>query len=355
MENYLGEFLKKQSPVEGGADELLFESQALNGIKRCFENSPKDFAAQAEAASRVGQLIRQTVRFSSTNSNTPLLRPEMLAENPIANCIGHTILSSECLEKVGIDHYIVFMNDHAVLIVPDTDNQNAFLLDAVVEGFCVETAGFADLRGVDRRLTSGELFADTTFDSLKFMGEQTTRAPIDTLIDKHPWMSFSSEEKLLRDENTARDFTLKARIYPSIPGRMLLQKYYDADIYCQQDELELMTQAITELDGVWPETDSRNYRMELARTAIKSLIAQEHYQQAIKVAEVFDSSLSPGDGSNNGVVLGDTLRKIANITRDESMAKLALETYENSSTNDKLLRGKIRAAKSLVERLGGEV
>lgn len=350
MDYRLGEYLPLGFEVD--AKNSAGSPKTLRAIKDRFEASEQDFAAQTLAAQEVGELLRETLDFAAVNSLTPLLRPDNLANNLATNCFGHTIVASECLDDIGVEHFIAYINGHSVVLVVDEKSEKAFVLDAAMADFCVETTGFVDLKAAIDGLATDKLYGDTRFDSQTFIHEQRAKKQLPELIEKLPWLSFSTERKLFTDKDVKRDFTLFARLYPSVPGRLMLQHHHDAFVRYERGEYSEVSDAVVELDGIWPDVDMRGYDDSILGSAIKKAIANGLYDQAVQMAVAYDSSLMPEDVTKNRLVLADTLRKIARGSRRADIAKAALNLYERSDVKNRQLRWrKMQAGRLLLQEL----
>lgn len=125
--------------IEIGRERLL-DSTQLKIIGTAYEQSPLTFNDAIEAAILVGHLVRQTLEFAPTTDGTPLLTAESIAERETANCYGYTIVASECLDQIkGLEHYIGYVNQHAVIMLFDRPSQRSFLLDVPTNELCKET------------------------------------------------------------------------------------------------------------------------------------------------------------------------------------------------------------------------
>ncbi len=104
--------------IEIGRERLL-DSTQLKIIGTAYEQSPLTFDDATNAAVLVGHLVRQTLEFEDMDEATPLLTTELIAQREKANCYGYTIVASECLDQIGVEHYVGYVNQHAVVMLFD--------------------------------------------------------------------------------------------------------------------------------------------------------------------------------------------------------------------------------------------
>ena len=155
--------------------ELLLDSQQLKLIRAVYEQSPQTYDAATKAAVDIAQVVRQTVDFAPTLANSPLLDAVEVANREATNCFGHVIIASECLEQLGIEHFVSYANQHAMVTLFDRGSERAFLLDVATEELCCDMTGVIGSGAPNPldQLAMGELRAVNTF----FSGELLKRLP----------------------------------------------------------------------------------------------------------------------------------------------------------------------------------
>lgn len=153
----------------GTQRQELMESQALLAIQEQYTQSSKKFDDMVYAAREVGALVRETLDFGVTTNSTPLLEATAIAQNEATNCYGHTIVASECLERIGVEHCISYANQHTFVTLFDRQGDGAFMLDvATKELWCDMTSAIG---GEDplNQFAKGELRAINTLYSRELL------------------------------------------------------------------------------------------------------------------------------------------------------------------------------------------
>lgn len=145
--------------------EFLLDSQQLKLIRAVYEQSPQTFDAATKAAVDIARVVRQTVDFAPTLANSPLLDAVEVANREATNCFGHVIIASECLEQLGIEHFVSYANQHAMVTLFDRSSERAFLLDVATEELCCDMTGVIGSGASNPldQLAMGELRAVNTF------------------------------------------------------------------------------------------------------------------------------------------------------------------------------------------------
>lgn len=314
--------------IEIGRERLL-DSTQLKIIGTAYEQSPLTFDDAIEAAILVGHLVRQTLEFAPTTDGTPLLTAESIAERETANCYGYTIVASECLDQIkGLEHYIGYANQHAVIMLFDRPSQRSFLLDVPTNELCKETTEAISGKDPQDQLMSGELRAVNWLQTSELVKNLPPSINRDAFVSSRPWLNFADANSQQYRDGDTRNSLLQLITLPSIPGRELLRVHYDAIIHNRHDEFGAAYESLSLLPGIYPDVDRRNDLKE-ADQLCKKLISQGMGQQAIELAQTVHASLSPGDTTVNRFFLGDILRKVATATGNATLVEQAIQTYEH--------------------------
>ena len=314
--------------IEIGRERLL-DSKQLKIIGTAYEQSPLTFDDGIEAAILVGSLVRQTLEFAPTTDGTPLLTAESIAEREIANCYGYTIVASECLDQIkGLEHYIGYANQHAVIMLFDRPSQRSFLLDVPTNELCKETTEAISGKDPQDQLMSGELRAVNWLQTSELVKNLPPSINRDAFVSSRPWLNFADVTSQQYRDGDRRNSLLQLITLPSIPGRELLRVHYDAIIHNRHDEFGAAYESLSQLPGIYPDVDRRNDLKE-ANQLCKKLITQGMGEQAIELAQTVHASLSPGDTTVNRFFLGDILRKVATATGSVELVEQAIQTYEH--------------------------
>ena len=314
--------------IEIGRERLL-DSKQLKIIGTAYEQSPLAFEDATNAAVLVGHLVRQTLEFAPTTDGTPLLTAESIAERETANCYGYTIVASECLDQIkGLEHYIGYVNQHAVIMLFDRPSQRSFLLDVPTNELCKETTEAISGKNPQDQLMSGELRAVNWLQTSELVKNLPPSINRDAFVSSRPWLNFADVTSQQYRDGDRRNSLLQLITLPSIPGRELLRVHYDAIIHNRHDEFGAAYESLSQLPGIYPDVDRRNDLKE-ANQLCKKLITQGMGQQAIELAQTVHASLSPGDTTVNRFFLGDILRKVATATGNAKLVEQAIQTYEH--------------------------
>ena len=323
--------------------ELLLESKKLCNIKSVYEKSDKTFDDIAEAAKSVAELVRETLYFRSTDSSSREFNAENIAKYEVANCYGHTIVASECLEKLGIEHFISYANQHTFITLFDRESDRSFMIDVLTKELCCEmttAVGFTSSHPLDK-FSCGELKSQDSLKTDELLKQLPATVNWAEFIDKRPWLMFP-DRRDYRD-GYGKFARLQMLTFPSIPGRLLLLDDYSARINLLNGQYEVAAGKIEDLSGIYLDTDPRN-NLEEAGKLCRELIKQDSGDLAIQVASAVNDSLLSGDSSKNRLFLPDVMRKVAKHDRDINLLNEAIRLYKEI-INSKLLNEAIRLHK----------
>ena len=334
--------------------ELLLESKKLCNIKSVYEKSDKTFDDIAEAAKSVAELVRETLYFGSTGSGSRELNADNIAKYEVANCYGHTIVASECLEELNIEHFISYANQHTFITLFDRESDRSFMIDVLTKELCCEmttAVGFTSSHPLDK-FSCGELKSQDSLKTDELLQQLPATVNRAEFIDKRPWFMFP-DRRDYRD-GYGKFARLQMLTFPSIPGRLLLLDDYSARINLLNGQYEVAAGKIEDLSGIYLDTDPRN-NLEEADKLCRELIKQGSGDLAIQVASLVNDSLLSGDSSKNRLFLPDVMRKVAKHDRDINLLNEAIRLYReiiNSKPKyDSLAVGKLRAAEKLLRSM----
>ena len=328
--------------------EPLLESQQLRLIRATYEQSPKTFDDITEAATSVAHLIRQTLDFASTGSLSPALEPETIAETEAANCFGHTIVASECLEELGIEHFISYANQHAFVTLFDRQSDRSFMIDVATKELCCEMTGTIGRQNPLDQLCRGQLRAENSlFTDDLLLRQLPPSINREDFLAVREWLRFPDNQFEHRDSR--RGSILQMFTLPSIPGRLLLLDEYNAQIDRLHGRYKEAADTLVDLPGLYLDVDPRNNLEEVGRLC-EQLIKRGCGELAIEVARIVNESLPDDDHSKTKLFLPDIMRKTAKSMSDVKLLKEAIEEYkrvlkDSRSRNTNLIEGKLRAAR----------
>lgn len=323
--------------------ELLLESKKLCNIKSVYEKSDKTFDDIAEAAKSVTELVRETLYFGSTGSGSRELNADNIAKYEVANCYGHTIVASECLEELNIEHFISYANQHTFITLFDRESDRSFMIDVLTKELCCEmttAVGFTSSHPLDK-FSCGELKSQDILKTDELLKQLPATVNWAEFIDKRPWLMFP-DRRDYRD-GYGKFARLQMLTFPSIPGRLLLLDDYSARINLLNGQYEVAAGKIEDLSGIYLDIDPRN-KLEEVDKLCRELIKQGSSDLAIQVASAVNDSLLSGDSSKNRLFLPDVMRKVAKHDRDINLLNEAIRLYKEI-INSKLLNEAIRLHK----------
>lgn len=323
--------------------ELLLESEKLCSIKNAYEESDKTFDDIAEAAKSVAELVRETLYFGSTGSGSRELNADNIAKYEVANCYGHTIVASECLEELNIEHFISYANQHTFITLFDRESDRSFMIDVLTKELCCEmttAVGFTSSHPLDK-FSCGELKSQDILKTDELLKQLPATVNWAEFIDKRPWLMFP-DRRDYRD-GYGKFARLQMLTFPSIPGRLLLLDDYSARINLLNGQYEVAAGKIEDLSGIYLDIDPRN-KLEEVDKLCRELIKQDSGDLAIQVASAVNDSLLSGDSSKNRLFLPDVMRKVAKHDRDINLLNEAIRLYKEI-INSKLLNEAIRLHK----------
>ena len=328
--------------------ELLLESQQLRAINDEYEQSPKTFDDTARAAMSVASLVRETLDFAPTSNSSQPLRAEIIAETEVANCFGYTIVTSECLERLGIEHFISYANQHTFITLFDRQSDRSFMIDVKTEELCCEMTGAVGRENPFDQLWRGQLRAENSLFTDELLMRQLPQSiNRENFLAVRGWLRFPDPQ--LEHRDSRRGSILQMFTLPSIPGRLLLLDEYNARIDQLRGKYEEAASALVDLPGLYLDVDPRNNLEEVGKLC-KRLIVQGYDELAIEVARMVNESLPDDDHSKNELFLPDVVRRVAKKNDDIGLLRKAIQLYESLPRNS-LTEGKLRAAKRGLDKL----
>ena len=341
----------KSSRVEQGGNgqrELLFESRQLRAINEEYEQSPKTFDDTARAAISVASLVRETLDFAPTSNSSQPLRAEIIAETEVANCFGHTIVTSECLERLGIEHFISYANQHTFITLFDRQSDRSFMIDVKTRDLCCEMTGAVGRENPLDQLWRGQLRAENSLFTDELLMRQLPQSiNRENFLAVRGWLRFPDPQ--LEHRDSRRGSILQMFTLPSIPGRLLLLDEYNARINQLHGKYETAASALVDLPGLYLDVDPRNNLEEVGKLC-KRLIARGYDELAIEVARMVNESLPDDDHSKTKLFLPDVMRRVAKENKDIGLMEEAVRLYESLPRNS-LTEGKLKAAKRDLDKL----
>lgn len=322
--------------------QRLPDSTQLKIIGTAYEQSPLTFDDAIEATILVGHLVRQTLEFEDMDEATPLLTAELLAQREKANCYGYTIVASECLDQIGVEHYVGYVNQHAVVMLFDrtSGSKRSFLLDVATKEFYQETTKAVGGEDPLDQLWRGELRAINTLQTSELLRKVDIDDPgkRQKFINERFWLSFDKDSRHRDDD--VYDYLLHSQLQlitmPSVPGREMLRLYHNVIINTlsnNPDPVAASEDIIDQFAGIYPDIDPRN-KLKHAKALRTKLIDRHMGDSALALADVIKASLLPDDTSESRFFKGDTLRRIAKAESDPKKIDEAIKEYDNNNDDD---------------------
>ena len=154
--------------------------------------------------------------FAPTLANSPLLDAVEVANREATNCFGHVIIASECLEQLGIEHFVSYANQHAMVTLFDRGSERAFLLDVATEDM-TGVIGSGAPNPLDQ-LAMGELRAVNAFFSEELLKRLPPSIDRQKFMSSRPWLSFDAIDAAQSHEYKPRNRILQFLNYLQYQG-----------------------------------------------------------------------------------------------------------------------------------------
>ena len=326
--------------------------------------------AKIEVASSIASQVNRSLWFPVTNAerddfvdhHLPFPLPlETIAEKQITNCFGYTLVTSECLEKVGIEHWIGFANGHSFLLLPSKDN--IYYLDALSPLFNQQLGGALErgnTESIESQLASHQRAA-VILDSQKFA--MNVELEVDSAARKYPWLivdkaraggQLTSANRQIQSQKYGSQYKLIMSVFEQERGRDALEKYVALQCSLNTGDVQRSCMILRSLDGNFPELDARQSHEEIKSLATR-LCATDPNAALKLVNEYFKNNFTLTQDSRIPEVKGDIMRKIARITRDSTAAQMATDAYAEAMKRplafSAAVAGKIASAECLWKEL----
>jgi hypothetical protein len=350
--------------IEAGlAPEPLLESARFMEIQADFDASEKSYEDAVKAAYQAAGLIRKYIEFSDHTADQPELTPEWIGESHKTNCHGHSIVASECLERLGIEHFIGFANQHSFVLMQDAVTGQVDLIDTPVEKLCIDITpalGTVALHGRTRGDQGGadHLQGHTILALAPFSDKYRALA-------RRPWLSFlarKNDNYFLNpnDESQKRAGQLMMRSYEPKRGRAVLLSY-DSFVHATlRRDVVRSHEWLQDLDGTYPDIDRRN-NLRAPTRLVRAFGLRALVDEALGDIAIIESSLQP---FTNDLILrlwpADERRRLGVKMKSAEIIQQTLESYdeiyetrdsEGGSTVD--IEARIRKARSQLNRIIG--
>ena len=335
---------------------VLTESQRFKRIEAVFLASDGGYSDMVEAADEVGHMVRQTLSFGSQTLRDPRLwRKDHRTNTLQTNCYGHTIIASELMAAIGIEHYVSFVNTHAFVVVLNREGRQAHMVDCPTKDLFLDIdnaiAGQWPLSQFEENPEKS--FATNMIDTTAILSRVTRKRPAQ-VVSENEWLGQNARKTFSLDRDTIEAPLLIMRTYRADEGRSMLEHYGLLLQYTVSGQLGSAVDQLRRLEGTYPDVERSN-DLYLARKLRGMLLGKKMYSEMEDVARIVDASLSKfgsdQDRTPNKYFLLDTLRMIAFANRDAEVLRSVAAAYRIEFGDDSLTIGKSKRAQQLAARL----
>lgn len=330
---------------------LLHDAAELSRIKdgldtvQAFGQDVYD-SAKLDAAIMIAGHVKTALHFPITNNERddfvehrlPFPLPlETVTERQITNCFGFTLVTSECLEEAGIDHWIGFANGHSFLLLP-YGNNNVYYLDSLSPEFNqpVDTAlERGDGLSIKEQLQMHNRAA-VMLDSQKL--SINVGLEVDSAARKFPWLvvdkahnggQLQSMNERTRMQKYESQYKLILSVFDMHEGRSALENYVALQCSLNTANVERSCMLLKDLSGRFPDLDARQTHEEVKSLATKLCVTDP--AAAVELVEdYFINNFALTGDSRIPEAMGDLLRKIARISNNREAAQKAIDAYNET-------------------------
>lgn len=321
-------------------------------------------AAQAEiveCAEQVAQTVSETLAYQSFADKSRTLSPEQLATDQISNCYGFTVVASECLESVGVPHWIGYVNDHACCIVTDEKRSFAWFMSAVsprMNTMLDATIYTEELQTADQSIEQYGR-AVIKFKSHEFIDSIDTISNA-SLLSKNEWLTTQSRTTAhyaTTDEmahlRQMRSMNLHMSLFSPQAGREMLEHYASMIDCVRHNQFAKAYKHIAALRGSYPEIDVRVQKADI-EAAIQRYGSLGLVTLAEKSIESLRESVQISKDPRHDIWTGDKFRKIARHTGSIVCAQQAVAAYSQAlktTKYPKVVEQKLSKSQALLDQL----
>lgn len=264
-----------------------------------------------------------------------------LTEKQVADCFGFTIVASECIDSVGIDHWIGFANGHSGLLLPSEEGQGLHFVDPLSPVLSQD---------LQHSLVSGSTVVEdmsrygrSAVELNTFSLAHRARGDDFDLLKEHPWLIFKRSEDTVtrefeypddygshREPDSLRPARLKVlmSVYKPADGRQMLQEYNAFQLAYNQGDFVGAAARVQGMRGSFPQVDARRNHTEIKKI-VSELGKHDMVAYARRVMDSYFESFVLMDGDSRfKMAEGDALRVLAREGQDLESAQQAIMRYE---------------------------
>jgi hypothetical protein len=312
----------------GVASESLLESARFLTIAAAYEVSEKTYDDQVEAAYATAHLVRQSLRFDTYETRSDWVSADDVATDQRTNCHGYTIVTSECLEHVGIPHYPALANQHSFIVLQTPDGTHTNLIDTAVKQLYVDSDGAISEPPIasqiaERMTGANELDMNAVLSQSGFSNKEQA-------LYTYPWMSFqkfSTSSRTYAIEKEQRHNRLMLRTYEPEQGRQILQAYANFMLAMRRSNFDTAHRQLQPLDGEYPDVDRRNHFREPTRL-IRYLGTAGQLTRALSDIKIVENSLWATDDLVVHLWPADERRHLGVATGHPQLIGASINEYE---------------------------
>lgn len=320
-----------------------------------YEKSNKSFDERVKLALAVQRKVNQFLDFRSLkqDKSSTGLSPGDIISNGSTNCYGNVIVVSEILEDVAaIEHYVAFVNQHAFVWLYDHASRESFMVDMRPSLSLYTSNSVMGEPPMEWQISGGSTHHDMAIDPRRLVAEINNKDD-HARAEMSPWLGMNPFTKYFRNDY-GDDFTLPMRIYPSLPGREILELYHNSVTSVNRGDIDSAVDVIGyDMYGVYPDIDPQN-KLEFVQKTIDYLLSVGKIDRALDVAKSISSSLPEWDKTHQSFIYPDVLRQAGVKTGDSRLVDEAIRLYDEAEHGGGLRTGKIVAARKELARLAGE-
>jgi hypothetical protein len=272
---------------------------------------------------------------------------DSLVDKQETNCYGYTVVASECLELANVEHYVVYANEHAFLVVPIDGHLR------LVDMLCPQldqniapalerntTSEITDqLKSSPNTMTTAKLNTRTIVEHSSLANRN-----IDALAGERLWLTtglrMSSSFASSQEAKLAR-YTITACIFEPKVGRNVLVDYLRFNLAGSHRAAQA-ARHLARISGLMPNVDPRANH-SLIRGVTASLALSGNIQGALSAASDYFASCIATGAPEHAEQYGDCLVGIARIAGRSDIAGLAIHHYEQALASAKSKQETIRA------------
>lgn len=288
---------------------------------------------------------------------------EAMAGQQITNCLGYTLLTSECLDVAAVPNVIVYANGHAfnVALLGSDEEPQIRSIDSFwpeVDQEITKSLRHINPQSITDLLHNNQPRAVGMLDTAQIAaGKGTT---VENLQGKNPWLkglarvmvSWRSESGEEERYKYQRDNQIVASFYAPTIGRMMLKNYAAFKGAVNRGKHKIAYEHLLLLQDVYPDIEARSKHAHI-KTLVKGFIAGQETALANQAIEAYCKNFA-GEDCRLLALEGGLYRLVA-YTGDQSAAEKMVTAYDKALGNARYAKsmyaGKLRKGQSIKDNL----